>query len=199
MKACINKNTGEKLAVKIVRTNDIEILKAVKNEFLIQKQLTHERIVKVFEMYYDPLKSRMSLIMERVSGSELFVSICKNGPFTEIIAQILFHQLLSGIKYLHDHGLCHRDLKPHNLILTNSLESSKPSLKIADFNVSKFFTSTLSGKKSMIKMTTHTGTKCFSAPETFLQTEYNEKIDIWSAGAILYTMLAGYQPFDNDK
>ena len=67
------------MAVKIVRTNDIEILKAVKNEFLMQKKLDHPNIVKVYEMYYDPFKSRMCLILEYVKGKELFDYICTYG------------------------------------------------------------------------------------------------------------------------
>ncbi len=66
--------------MKIIRTNEIEILKAVKSEFMIQKELNHPNIVKVYEMYFNPITSRIQIIMELVEGSELFDSICKCGP-----------------------------------------------------------------------------------------------------------------------
>ena len=67
--------------MKIIRTNEIEILKAVKSEFLIQKDLQHPNIVKVYEMYYNPITSRIQIIMEHIDGGELFDNICKNGPY----------------------------------------------------------------------------------------------------------------------
>lgn len=68
--------------MKIIRTNEIEILRAVKAEFLMQKELNHPSIVKVYEMYFNPITSRIQIIMEFVEGSELFDSICKSGPMT---------------------------------------------------------------------------------------------------------------------
>ncbi len=82
VKKCINKATGEIKAVKIIRTNETEILKAVKGEFLMQKELDHPGIVKVYEMYFNPITSRIQIIMELIEGNELFESICKYGPFT---------------------------------------------------------------------------------------------------------------------
>ena len=68
----------------MIRTNDIEILKAVKGEFMIQKELDHPNIVKVYEMYFNPISSRIQIIMEQIEGAELFDKICKEGPFSGI-------------------------------------------------------------------------------------------------------------------
>ena len=163
--------------MKIVRTNDIEILKAVKSEFLLQKALDHPNIVKVYEMYFNPITSRIQIIMELVEGNELFDNLCLYGALTgsfvganfiEAAGKVIFQELLQAIEYMHKKGVCHRDLKPHNVLLT----SNGKHIKVADFNVSKHFKKTLSGQQNLYKMTTHTGTMAFSAPETFTQEEY---------------------------
>ena len=81
VKKCLNNETKKWYAVKIVRTNDIEILKSIKNEFLISKSLSSENIVKVYEMFYNPVTSRVKIIMELVKGTELFDFIVNNGSF----------------------------------------------------------------------------------------------------------------------
>ena len=85
VRKCVNKETKELLAVKIVRTNEIEILKAVKEEFMIQSDLDHDNIVKVFEMFFNPIASRIQIIMELIQGNELSECVCTNGPFSGII------------------------------------------------------------------------------------------------------------------
>jgi hypothetical protein len=81
VKQCLNKETNKIYAAKIIRTNDIEVLKAIKNEFHIQKLLTHPNIVKAYEMFYNPITSRVKIMMEMVNGCELFDPIRTEGPF----------------------------------------------------------------------------------------------------------------------
>lgn len=82
VKQCLNKETKKLYAVKIVRSNDTEFLKAIKNEFLIQKHLAHPNIVKAYEMYYNPITSRVKIVMEMVNGCELFELIRENGALS---------------------------------------------------------------------------------------------------------------------
>ncbi len=86
----------------------------------------------------------------------------------ESTSKVIFKQILQAIEYMHEKGVCHRDLKPHNILLT----THEKCVKITDFNVSKYFKTTLGEHKELIKMTTHTGTMAFSAPETFTNEEY---------------------------
>lgn len=88
VKQCLNKETKKLYAVKITRSNDIELIKAIKNEYLIQKHLFHPNIVRAYEMYYNPITSRVKIVMEMVNGSELFEVIEKNGPFVGILIVI---------------------------------------------------------------------------------------------------------------
>lgn len=129
------------------------------------------------------------MIMELVDGCELMDKIAEIEKYDENVAKKLFTQTLVAIKYLHENGICHRDIKPSNILVL----SNEEKIKITDFNISKLC------KNRNFQMLTHTGTESFSAPEMFCSEVYNEKIDLWSAGCVLYTMLAGYQPFFENK
>ena len=80
VKQCINRETQKLYAVKIIRTSDIELIKAIKSEFYIQKSLSHQNIVKAYEMFYNPVTSRIKIIMELAKGNELLEHIRKRGP-----------------------------------------------------------------------------------------------------------------------
>jgi serine/threonine protein kinase len=102
--------------------------------------------------------------------------------------------LIKGIQYLHANGICHRDINPNNLIVTTNDDNSL-KLTLIDFNVSKRFSS--SKFSNPILMMTNTGTPMYQAPEMVSGTEsyYDEKIDMWSAGAVLYYMITRKHAF----
>ncbi|CDW82279.1 protein kinase domain containing protein [Stylonychia lemnae] len=182
VKECENRATGQKYAVKIMRNLDEERVAAAKNEFDLLKSLKHSNIVKVQEFFVT--HKQIYMIMERVEGQELMDRISEIEKYDENIAKKLFRQALLAIEYLHENTICHRDIKPSNILVLNN----KEKIKLTDFNISKLC------KNKNFQMLTHTGTESFSAPEMFSSEVYNEKIDLWSAGCVLYTMLAGYQP-----
>jgi serine/threonine protein kinase len=194
VRRCIEKRTGKTFAVKIVRTRDEEIIFHLKNEFRNLRDLKNEHIIEVYKLLIDHDSGYVYLLMEFFEGVEMFKHIQNIGIYSEEVAKQLALQLFKGIKFLHSHGVVHRDLKPNNLLV-----SKDNVLKITDFNVAKFFDSqykdaTTLGKHKF-KMYTYTGTLAFSAPEIFDSNEYTEMVDMWSAGCVLYTMLCGYQPF----
>jgi serine/threonine protein kinase len=114
----------------------------------------------------------------------------KKFNFTEKRVAELIYQIALGVKYLHKYGIIHRDLKPDNIMLTEA--SDKGQIKIMDFGLSKIL-----GKKE--KAVDGFGTLTFVSPEVLIRKPYNKEIDIWSIGVILYMMLSGDLPFDDEE
>ncbi|KAL4508229.1 hypothetical protein ABPG72_021602 [Tetrahymena utriculariae] len=184
---------GELFACKMVKLKDEETVLQVIREFKNIKKLNHPNIVRVYELYVDEIKKRIFTIMELVEACEMFEVIRKLGSYSEEIASRIFKQILSCIRYMHESCVCHRDLKPNNILSTEDGQC----VKITDFNISKFGSTTKKDKffNKNVKMWTYTGTVSFSAPEVFSEDEYDQSVDIWSAGVVLYTMLSGQEPF----
>ena len=129
------------------------------------------------------------LIMEYCSGGELFQHIVKNRRLKEQEACKMYAQILSGIEYIHKSGICHRDLKPENLLL-----DFDKTLKIVDFGLSNVY----EPPEGLLK--TACGSPCYAAPEMIAGNRYHGlKSDIWSCGVVLYAMLCGYLPFEDQK
>jgi 5'-AMP-activated protein kinase catalytic alpha subunit len=126
--------------------------------------------------------------MEFVQGGELFDLIVKNQRLKEKQACKYFQELISGIEYIHQLGICHRDLKPENLLIDYD-----ESLKIVDFGLSNLYE-----QGSTLK--TACGSPCYAAPEMISITRYNGLMsDLWSCGVVLFAMLCGYLPYEDQK
>ena len=146
-------------AVKLIRESDDEKKLAHKNEFTITKSLNNENVIKSLEMFDNELKGEIHIVMEYVEGIEVLDNIAEqpDGHYTEQQAKMFFRQVMQGIKYLHENGVAHRDIKPQNLLCCKK----NNRLVIVDFNVST------KKKDTSFKMMTKTGTVAFSAPEIF--------------------------------
>jgi len=181
---------GEKYAVKIVEKSLIqEDIKLLKREIDIMKQVEHENILKLIEIYEDD--ENVYIVMELVDGSELFDRIVDKGYYSEKSTVHIIKQILFAVKYLHEKGIAHRDLKPENLLCSGS--GSHETVKIADFGLSKIF----SDKEDLV---TSCGTPGYVAPEVLMSESYDKAVDMWGIGIITYILLAGYPPFyaEND-
>ena len=127
--------------------------------------------------------------MELCTGGELFDKIVNEGLLAEKPAAHLMKQIFAALYYLHDHGIMHRDLKPENFLFA-SHDADAP-VKVIDFGLGATFTP---GQR----MSTKAGTPYYVSPQV-LKGNYNEKCDIWSAGVIMFILMAGYPPFYGDK
>ncbi|XP_055385458.1 calcium/calmodulin-dependent protein kinase type 1 isoform X2 [Condylostylus longicornis] len=179
---------GQLFAVKII---DKKALKgkedSLENEIKVLRRLTHPNIVQLLETYED--KSKVYLVMELVTGGELFDRIVEKGSYTEKDASDLIRQVLEAVDYMHDQGVVHRDLKPENLLYYSADDDSK--IMISDFGLSKMEDSGV--------MATACGTPGYVAPEVLAQRPYGKAVDVWSIGVISYILLCGYPPFYDEN
>ncbi|XP_045124343.1 calcium/calmodulin-dependent protein kinase type 1 isoform X2 [Portunus trituberculatus] len=176
------------VAIKII---DKKALKgkedSLENEIKVLRRLTHPNIVQLLETFED--KHKVYLVMELVTGGELFDRIVEKGSYTEKDAADLIRQVLEAVDYMHEQGVVHRDLKPENLLYFSQDEDSK--IMISDFGLSKMEDSGI--------MATACGTPGYVAPEVLAQKPYGKAVDVWSIGVIAYILLCGYPPFYDEN
>ena len=126
--------------------------------------------------------------MEYCPGDELYNYLCNKGPLPVETVQKIFTQLVGAVAYIHSKQCVHRDLKLENVLL-----DKHENVKVVDFG----FTREYEGKASYLQ--TFCGTVCYSAPEMLRGEKYaGEKVDVWSLGIILFALLKGELPFDED-
>lgn len=202
----LNTETNEKVAIKILEKEKIQkqnMGNQIKKEISVMKMVRHKNVVNLIEVLAS--RTKIFIVLELITGGELFDKIVNAGRLSEDEARFYFLQLVEGVKYCHEQGVCHRDLKPENLLLDDKL-----NLKISDFGLSALYSkddngtegasggsSGGSGEGSSELLHTTCGTPNYVAPEVLLDKGYDGRIsDIWSMGVILFVLLAGYLPFD---
>ena len=161
----------------------------IRNEIDILKKLSHPNIVKIYEFYIS--NSHYYIVTEFCRDGELF-SYIKN-KYSERQLAVLFYQVFSGLWYLHDNKILHRDIKLENIMISQKEKDNETGeelfwAKIIDFGTAKIFEKNKTEKDVV-------GSSYYIAPEVLKQ-NYNEKCDTWSVGVILYMMLVGRAPFD---
>uniref|UniRef100_A0A8C5JN65 Calcium/calmodulin-dependent protein kinase type 1G n=1 Tax=Junco hyemalis TaxID=40217 RepID=A0A8C5JN65_JUNHY len=177
------KSTGQLFALKCIKKSPLNRDSSLENEIAVLKKIKHENIVTLEDIYEST--THFYLVMQLVSGGELFDRILERGVYTEKDASLVIHQVLTAVKYLHENGIVHRDLKPENLLYLTPEENSK--IMITDFGLSKMEQNGI--------MSTACGTPGYVAPEVLAQKPYSKAVDCWSIGVITYILLCGYPPF----
>ncbi|KAI8846103.1 kinase-like domain-containing protein [Chytridium lagenaria] len=185
VKIATERATGNKYAIKIVDKSKCKGKESmIETEVNILMRVRHEHIIQLYEMY--EIESKIYLVMELVTGGELFDEIVKIGKYTEADAAHIVYKILLAIDYLHTEGIAHRDLKPENLLLSD--RTSQAKIMISDFGLSKIFSDDE-------VMRTACGTPGYVAPEVLKRQGYGREVDLWSLGVITYILLCGYPPF----
>ncbi|KAL5840006.1 hypothetical protein ACOSQ4_012614 [Xanthoceras sorbifolium] len=186
-----NLQTGRHVAMKVVgkeKVIKVGMMDQIKREISVMKMVQHRHIVELHEVMAS--KSKIYFAMELVRGGELFNKVAK-GRLREDLARLYFQQLVSAVDFCHSRGVYHRDLKPENLLLDED-----GNLKVTDFGLSAFSEHL---KQDGLLHTT-CGTPAYVAPEVIGKKGYDgAKADIWSCGVILYVLLAGFLPFQDDN
>ncbi|KAI5712645.1 hypothetical protein M8J76_004432 [Diaphorina citri] len=181
--------TKHKVAIKILnrqKIKSLDVVGKIRREIQNLKLFRHPHIIKLYQVISTP--TDIFMIMEFVSGGELFDYIVKHGKLKENEARRFFQQIISGVDYCHRHMIVHRDLKPENLLLDQNLH-----VKIADFGLSNMM---MDGEF----LKTSCGSPNYAAPEVISGKLYaGPEVDIWSCGVILYALLCGSLPFDDEQ
>eukprot|EP00617_Octactis_speculum_P011917 CAMPEP_0185791344 /NCGR_PEP_ID=MMETSP1174-20130828/158323_1 /TAXON_ID=35687 /ORGANISM="Dictyocha speculum, Strain CCMP1381" /LENGTH=533 /DNA_ID=CAMNT_0028486289 /DNA_START=179 /DNA_END=1780 /DNA_ORIENTATION=+ len=181
--------TGHHVAIKILnrkRIGDLDMADKVKREINILKKCSHPHIIRLYEVIDTP--TDIFVVMEYVSNGELFDYIVSKGRLVPDEARHFFHQIVAGVEYCHFHSIVHRDLKPENLLL-----DADNTLKIADFGLSNTM-------RDGDFLRTSCGSPNYAAPEVISGNLYaGPEVDVWSCGVILYALLCGSLPFDDES
>jgi len=181
--------TGHKVAIKILnrrKIRNMDMEEKVRREIKILRLFMHPHIIRLYEVIETP--SDIFVVMEYVKSGELFDYIVEKGRLLEDEARCFFQQIISGVEYCHRNMVVHRDLKPENLLL-----DSKCNVKIADFGLSNVM-------RDGHFLKTSCGSPNYAAPEVISGKLYaGPEVDVWSCGVILYALLCGSLPFDDEN
>lgn len=180
--------TGRTVAVKIIAKTELLNNKSkVSEEIRILRAVgQHPNVVSLLDTFEDEFD--FYLVMEYCSGGDVFSYIVESGKFSEELAVKVCKELALALKHIHSKGVVHRDLKPENILL--GTRDPKAPVKVADFGLSKLM------RSEDHTMRTVCGTWAYCAPEVIKRKPYSPAVDNWTLGVLMFTLLAGYHPFD---
>ncbi|TIB01351.1 hypothetical protein E3P96_02399 [Wallemia ichthyophaga] len=177
---------GARVAVKSVSKNHTQ-LSALVRELHHYRRLSHPHIAQLLEIV--ATENDIHLVTELCDGGELFDYLVDKGRLSDVEVRRVFGQLMLALHYLHSNGVVHRDLKLENILLDKD-----GNVKLGDFGFAREFDD---GPGNL--MSTWCGTTAYASPEMLRGEKYGGKqTDIWSSGVILYALLTGGLPFDDD-
>lgn len=186
VRKALDKQDNQIYAVKIIEKKqfgDINSLKKFKREVSAMLRLSHDNIVSLINSFEDD--QHYYIVMDYCKDGDLFDYLSDNPPLPENIAVYIFFQIVSAVKYCHEHGIAHRDLKPENILFDNF-----PHIKISDFGLCGFM-------NSKSKMKSFCGSIYTSAPECLRQIPYDGNLaDTYSLGVILYMLVTNEFPWE---
>eukprot|EP00063_Salmo_salar_P045129 XP_014019964.1 PREDICTED: peripheral plasma membrane protein CASK isoform X15 [Salmo salar] len=198
VRRCINRDTGQQFAVKIVDVAQFTSspglsTEDLKREASICHMLKHPHIVELVETYSSD--GMLYMVFEFMDGADLCFEIVKRADagfvYSEAVASHYMRQILEALRYCHDNNVIHRDVKPHCVLLA-SKENSAP-VKLGGFGVA------IQLGESGLVAGGRVGTPHFMAPEVVKREPYGKPVDVWGCGVILFILLSGCLPFYGTK
>ena len=177
------------VAIKSIDKSKVEDMNDITREIEIMKMVSHPNIIQLYEIFDESKK--MHLVLELVTGGELFDRIVAKSSYTEREAANTIYTLCDALGHLHNLKIVHRDLKPENILYQSPADDAP--IKVADFGLARMVSST-----DMMK--TACGTPGYVAPEILNNKGYDSSaVDMWSTGVILYILLCGFPPFYEEE
>lgn len=191
---CVKRNDPKntEYACKIIDKGLIEsnysgMMEQYAAEIKVLEMLSHPNIVKL-EDYFET-HERIYIVLELMTGGELFDYVVDKGTLSEEEASILIRKITSAVAHMHSLNIIHRDLKPENLLLTSRRKDAE--VKLIDFGLAKIMDENIA--QSFL------GTRGYLAPEMLQRHAYDKAIDMWALGVINFVLLCGCLPFDDDS
>ncbi|RHZ69155.1 hypothetical protein CDV55_103316 [Aspergillus turcosus] len=196
---CSNRVTGVVFAVKIFQrqraptSSDFETLHYEIQLLREPQKHSHPNLMRMADLFADFEKKRICLVIDLGREGDLFDVVVAKKKFTEAETRLLFTQLLSAIKFLHDCGWVHRDVKPENILVMDK----NLTIQLSDFGLAKKL-HTESGIERLTR--TLCGTPSYVAAEVIQnrRRRYRFPVDLWSSGVVLYICLCGFPPFSDE-
>eukprot|EP00752_Nemacystus_decipiens_P014646 g13043.t1 len=191
---CINRRSKKQFACKVIDKRAMDPkLKPLLDQFHVEIQvlqlLRHPNIIHMEDVFESDAKIHM--VMEIMQGGELFDYVVEKGTLSESEASVMVRKVTSALAYMHSLNIIHRDLKPENLLLTS--KGANPEVKIIDFGLAKVMGAGDDSAQSFL------GTRGYLAPEMLQRESYNKEVDVWALGVIVFVLLCGCLPFDDDS
>ncbi|TGZ63952.1 hypothetical protein CRM22_006631 [Opisthorchis felineus] len=185
---CREKSTGNFYACKFVEVNTPQDRQVVHNEIDVMKELHHPKLIRLHEAFED--KNEMALVMELLSGGELFDRIADDrNQMSEAEVANYIRQVCEGIQHMHDNNIIHLDVKPEDIICETSKSTN---IKLVDFGLSKKL-----NPNEPVRVTT--ATPEFAAPEIARYEPVGFYTDMWAIGVLTYVLLSGLSPFSGSS
>jgi serine/threonine protein kinase len=189
----------EEVAVKILTVDGKSFqLQELMKEIEVLRVLNHKNVIRMYDCFENVQypgytdKPTVVMVLELATKGELFDFFMHTGKFEPKLARWFFKQMIDGLEYCHSMKIAHRDLKPENLLMGEGF-----NVKLVDFGFARFFRDKKSGED--VDMKTALGTPGYAAPEILKRETYNNTVDIFSLGVILFICIAGFPPFQEAK
>mmetsp|Transcript_19661 Transcript_19661/g.29174 ORF Transcript_19661/g.29174 Transcript_19661/m.29174 type:complete len:446 (-) Transcript_19661:295-1632(-) len=190
---CVHRTTGVRYAAKVADRRHLSTRddQSIWQEHVMLKDVSWARsgISKLVDFFEE--QTHFYIVMEFFSGGDILTMLVKKGKLPEEDCKLFTRSLLRGLNYLHTNGICHRNLKPENLLLRDSNDMS--SVVIADFGMAKRIKSNADG--DLLFLTERCGSSSYMAPEVVQQNPYGTQADMWGVGVLVFYALTGNLPF----
>ncbi|KAI9315064.1 kinase-like domain-containing protein [Dichotomocladium elegans] len=190
VKLGIHHRTGEYVAIKMIPRrhllSSVTMARAVERELAILQLIHHPHLIDLKQVLQDA--NYVYFVTEYAQGGELYHALAGRGCLPEQEAKHFFGQVAAALAWCHAHRICHRDLKPENILL----DKTRTKIKIADFGMA-----IMQSPESLLR--TSCGSPHYASPEIVAgKPYYGPATDVWSCGVLLFVLLAGYFPFDDE-